>query len=292
MKRDISFIGLGVMGSNIASHLIKYADSFNIINRNSLKTKNFVKKFRKFKKLKVHNTLNLFTKSSNIIISCVGNDNDLKEIYFNQDGIINSINEKSIVIDHTTASAQLTKKIYTNLKKKKCFFFDAPVSGGEIGAKKGILSIMIGGEKKKINSITSILNNYSKSLIYMGKSGNGQLAKMVNQICAVSIIQGISEGLNFAKKKKLPIQPLLAAIKSGAAQSWQLDNRALTMWNNKFNFGFMNKWMLKDLDIIFDESKNTNIKLPITRIIRKFYSDLVKKGFSKEDTSNLIRLLK
>ena len=151
---------------------------------------------------------------------------------------------------------------------------------------------MVGGEKNKFEILKKSLDCYYKSMIYMGKSGNGQLTKMVNQICVASIIQGLAEGLNFAKKKKLNVENLLEVIQNGAAQSWQLENRSITMWNNKFNFGFMNKLMLKDLKILLNESNISNIKLPITKQIKGFYTKLIKKGYSKEDTSNLIRLLK
>ncbi len=172
------------------------------------------------------------------------------------------------------------------------FFFDAPMSGGEIGAKNGNLSLMIGGDKSNYNSLNNILRLYSKSLVYMGKSGSGQLTKMVNQICVATIIQGLAEAISFAKNKKLNIDDLVDVIKNGAAQSWQLENRAKTMWDFKFNFGFMNKLMLKDLNLIFDEIKDSDQKLPVTKIIRENYKQLVKSGFEKEDTSNLIRLLK
>ena len=166
------------------------------------------------------------------------------------------------------------------------------MSGGEIGAKKGNLSLMVGGDKSKYELLKKISSIYSKSIVYMGKSGSGQLTKMVNQICVASIIQGLAEGINFAKKKKLNIDDLIKVIKNGAAQSWQLENRAKTMWKNEFNFGFMNKLMLKDLNLIFDEIKNSNHKLPITKVIKGKYKKLTSMGFEKEDTSNLIRLLR
>ena len=231
-------------------------------------------------------------KKSNIIISCVGNDKDLKDIFLNKNGIINYILQNTIIIDHTTASSEISKVLYKKFLIKKCFFYDAPVSGGEVGAINGTLSIMVGGNKKKINFVKNISNNYAKSVVYMGKSGNGQLTKMVNQICVASAIQGVAEGLFFAKKKRLNIDDLMKVISNGAGQSWQFDNRTKTMWANKFNFGFMNKLMLKDLKIVLKETKNIDVNLPITKIIKGYYSDLVKKGFSREDTSNLIRLLK
>ena len=289
--KKVGFIGLGVMGSNMAKNLINHVDQLNIISRNSKKTLNFISKLKKNKKLKIFDTLEDFTKQSKIIISCVGNDRDLKDIFLTKKGIINYVSKNTVIIDHTTASAEITEVLYKKFLIKKCLFYDAPVSGGEIGAINGTLSIMVGGNKKKINLIKNIVSNYSKSIVYMGKSGNGQLTKMVNQICVASIIQGLAEGLFFAKKKKLNVDNLIKVIGNGAGQSWQFDNRTKTMWDNKFNFGFMNKLMLKDLKIILKETKNVNINLPITKIIKGYYSNLVKKGYSHEDTSNLIRLL-
>ena len=289
--KKVGFIGLGVMGSNMAKNLINHVDQLNIISRNSKKTFNFTSKLKKNKKLKIFDKLEDLAKQSNIIISCVGNDRDLKDIFLTKKGIINYVSKNTVIIDHTTASAEITEVLYKKFLIKKCLFYDAPVSGGEIGAINGTLSIMVGGNKKKINLIKNIVSNYSKSIVYMGKSGNGQLTKMVNQICVASIIQGLAEGLFFAKKKKLNVDNLIKVIGNGAGQSWQFDNRTKTMWDNKFNFGFMNKLMLKDLKIILKETKNVNINLPITKIIKGYYSNLVKKGYSHEDTSNLIRLL-
>ncbi len=229
---------------------------------------------------------------NSFIFTCVGDDNDLNQIFFGKDSILEGIKKNSVIIDHTTASVKVTRKLYKVCRKKKSFFFDAPMSGGEIGAKKGNLSLMVGGDKSKYELLKKISSIYSKSVVYMGKSGSGQLTKMVNQICVASIIQGLAEGINFAKKKKLNIDDLIKVIKNGAAQSWQLENRAKTMWKNEFNFGFMNKLMLKDLNLIFEEIKNSNHKLPITKVIKGKYKKLTSMGFEKEDTSNLIRLLR
>tara|TARA_B100000035_G_scaffold85075_1_gene71507 strand:- start:29 stop:904 length:876 start_codon:yes stop_codon:yes gene_type:complete len=291
MKR-IGFIGLGVMGSNIANHLLNNFDCINIVSRNSYRTKKFIKANKNNKKLNICNSISELANESNIIISCVGNDNDLKKIYMSRNSVFDNISNGSIIIDHTTASASYSKVLYKNFLQKNSYFFDAPVSGGEIGSLKGTLSIMLGGNSKKKALVKKISGCYSKSIVYMGKSGNGQLTKMVNQICVSSVIQGIAEGLFFAKKKKLDISSLLNVIANGAGQSWQFDNRAETMWKNKFNFGFMNKHMLKDLKLVLEESKKSQINLPVTKIIKGFYTILVRNGFSKEDTSNLIRLLK
>ena len=290
--KKIGFIGLGIMGGNMASHLLKKYKNINIIKRNSINTKKFIKKFANKGKINLYNNPKELAENSELIISCVGDDNDLEDIYLRKNKILDGVKKNTIIVDHTTASLNISIKLFKKFRSKQVFFFDAPVSGGEIGAQKGNLAIMVGGEKNKFGVLKKSLDCYYKSMIYMGKSGNGQLTKMVNQICVASIIQGLAEGLNFAKKKKLNVENLLEAIQNGAAQSWQLENRSITMWNNKFNFGFMNKLMLKDLKILLNESKISNIELPITKQIKGFYTKLIKKGYSKEDTSNLIRLLK
>ena len=290
--KKIGFIGLGIMGGKIASHLLKKYKNINIIQRNSVNTKKFVKNFTNIGKINLFESYKELAENSELIISCVGNDDDLEEIYLKENKILDGVKKNTIIVDHTTASLDISIELFKKFKGKDAFFFDAPVSGGEIGAQEGNLAIMVGGDKNKFTILKKYLDCYYKSLVYMGKSGNGQLTKMVNQICVASIIQGLAEGLNFAKKKKINIEKLLEVIRNGAAQSWQLENRSLTMWKNKFNFGFMNKLMLKDLKILLEESKSSNIKLPITKQIKSFYVSLVKKGYSKEDTSNLIRLLK
>jgi len=290
--KKIGFIGLGIMGGNMASHLLKKYKNINIIKRNSINTKKFIKKFANKGKINLYNNPKELAENSELIISCVGNDNDLEDIYLRKNKILDGVKKNTIIVDHTTASLNISIKLFKKFRSKQVFFFDAPVSGGEIGAQKGNLAIMVGGEKNKFEVLKKSLDCYYKSMIYMGKSGNGQLTKMVNQICVASIIQGLAEGLNFAKKKKLNVENLLEVIQNGAAQSWQLENRSITMWNNKFNFGFMNKLMLKDLKILLNESKISNIELPITKQIKDFYTKLIKKGYSKEDTSNLIRLLR
>ena len=291
MNKNIGFIGIGIMGYHIASHLLKAKKHVHIIERKSKNTQKFKKRFIKSKFLNIHNSLEKLSNNCNFIISCVGNDKDLNDIYLSKQGILRGTKPNTIIVDHTTASHKISKILYKKFLSKKSFFFDEPISGGEIGAEKGTLSIMVGGKKSKFDSLLSTLSLYSKSQVYMGNSGSGQLTKMVNQICVASIIQGLAEGLNFAKKKKLNIENLITVLKSGAGQSWQLENRGITMSKNKFNFGFMNKLMLKDLNIIFNEIDQTNIKLPQTKLIKSYYKKLIKLGYEKEDTSNLIRLL-
>ena len=289
--KKISFLGLGVMGNSIAKHLLDQNSEIIVFNRDKKKSLLFKRNF-KDKNVTVVNSPAEAASNSEFIFSCVGNDNDLNEIYFSKYGIINTVKPKTFIIDHTTVSANISVKCYRKFKEKDCFFLDAPVSGGETGARDGKLSIMVGGDEKAFKKLKNLLKIYSKSLIYMGKSGNSQIAKMVNQICVAGVIQGLSEGLNFGKEKKLPLKSLIKAISNGAAQSWQMDNRASTMWNNKFNFGFMNKWMKKDLDIVINSANKSKINIPCTLKIHEFYKKLIKNGYEKYDTSSLIKLLK
>ena len=290
MKR-IAFLGIGVMGFHIASHLLKKNKKITIYNRTLKKSEKFKKLFNKLD-VQIAKTPLDAAYNNDIFISCVGNDNDLMEIYFDKNGIFNNIKSNAYVIDHTTVSPETAKFCFNKFKRKKCNFLDAPVSGGEIGAINGLLSIMVGGENIIFKKLRPIMNIYSKSLIYMGKSGSGQLAKMVNQICVSSVIQGLAEGLNFGKKTGLKLDKLLSAISNGAAQSWQMENRSETMWKDKFNFGFMNKWMKKDLEIVKKIASKKKINIPITNEILKKYSILIKNGYENLDTSSLIKLLK
>ncbi len=289
--KKIAFLGLGVMGFHIAAHLLKKYKKITIFNRTLQKSKKFKKMFSKFD-VEIAMTPSDAANNNDFLVSCVGNDNDLIEIYFGKYGIFKNIKKNSHVIDHTTVSPKTAKICFDEFKKKKCKFLDAPVSGGEIGAINGMLSIMVGGEKIIFEQLKPILSVYSQSLVYMGKSGNGQLAKMVNQICVSGVIQGLAEGLNFGKKNGLTLNKLLSAISKGAAQSWQMENRSETMWRDKFNFGFMNKWMKKDLEIAKKIATEKKIDIPITNEILKKYSKLIKNGHEKLDTSSLIKLLK
>ena len=291
MIKNVGFIGLGVMGYNIAVHIINANRNVHIIKRNSKNTLKYIKKFKNSGRLFTYDKYNQLSNKCDFLISCVGKDLDLKDVYLSRNGILKGLRPKTLIVDHTTASFDISRLLYEKAIGKKCYFFDAPISGGEIGAINGTLSIMVGGKKSKFKNLREILELYSKSLIYMGIPGSGQLTKMVNQICVATIIQGLAEGLNFAKRKKLNIDSLIKVLKNGAGQSWQLENRAKTMWKSEFNFGFMNKLMLKDLDIIIKEINKSDIKLPVTKIIKNNYQKLIKLGFEKEDTSNLIRLL-
>ncbi len=287
--KKVGFIGLGVMGKGIAANISKKYPMI-VFNRTKRKSIIFKKVFKK--NIQVAESYKEVARNSNVIITCVGNDKDLEKVFFSKEGLLNNVSENTHIIDHSTVSFTFSKNAAKRFKDKKCFFFDAPVSGGEIGAKNGSLSIMIGGNKSKLKEIKQILKIYSKNISYMGSSGSGQITKMVNQICIAGLIQGLSEGLHFGKKNGLKFQSLFSAISSGAAQSWQMDNRARTMWKNQFNFGFMNKHMYKDLDIVKKHSKQKKIDIPITLTVMKLYKILLQEGYEQLDTSSLIKLLK
>ena len=287
-KIKITFIGLGVMGFPMAGHLSKNGYKICVYNRNIKKAKNWKKKFNgDFAK-----TPSEAVAGSDFIMTCVGQDKDLKEVYEGPQGILNNVKKGAIIIDHTTASAKIAKYLYIKCKSKGVSFLDAPISGGQAGAENGKLSIMIGGDKKIYNKSKKILSCYGRTINLIGSSGSGQLCKMVNQICIAGLIQGLSEALMFGKKSKLNMNNVLSVISKGAAQSWQMDNRAFTMIKNKFDFGFAVDWMCKDLSICFDHAYLIKTKLPVTKKIYKYYKNIQKKGGNRWDTSSLISLIK
>ena len=287
-KKNIAFIGLGVMGFPMAGHLSNNGYNVNVYNRTKFKADNWIKKY----KGKVFNSPSEAAKNSEIIITCVGRDEDLKEILEGKNGIFKTIKSGSIIIDHTTASANIANYFYDKCKKINVGFIDAPISGGQAGAENGTLSIMAGGDEDIFESVKEVLKSYGKTINLIGNSGNGQLCKMVNQICIAGLIQGLSEGLSFGIKSNLDMKKVLEVISKGAAQSWQMDNRAETMIIDKFDFGFAVDWMCKDLNICFDHSKKIQANLPITKIIYNYYRDIQNKGGNRLDTSSLISLLK
>ena len=222
----------------------------------------------------------------------MGNDNDLREVTFGDNGIFKTIKQGSVYIDNTTASATIAREIYDYSKKNKFGFLDAPVSGGQAGAENGALTVMIGGDQKDYEKAKHVIDCYSKKMKLLGKAGNGQLAKMVNQICIAGLVQGLSEGINFGLNAGLKMEEVIEVISKGAAQSWQMENRYKTMIDDKFDFGFAVDWMRKDLNIALEEAKKNNSLLPITEIVDQYYGDVQKLGGSKWGTSSLIKRLR
>jgi len=288
MSCNVSFIGLGVMGYPMAGYISKAGHNVTVYNRTKSKAEKWIKEY----KGKMAETPEEAAKDSDFIFTCVGNDNDLKEVTMGKKGIFNTIKKSSIYIDNTTASARIARELYEKVKSKKCGFLDAPVSGGQAGAENGTLSVMIGGDQKDYDKASPIIDCYSKKMKLLGKAGSGQLAKMVNQICIAGLVQGLSEGINFGINAGLNMEEVIEVISKGAAQSWQMDNRYKTMIEDKFDFGFAVDWMRKDLKIALEEAKSNNSLLPVTEIVDKYYGDVQKLGGKRWDTSSLIKRLR
>ena len=288
MTCKVAFIGLGVMGYPMAGYISKAGHNVTVFNRTTSKTDKWPKEYKGSKA----DTPAKASEGADFVFTCVGNDNDLKEVTFGDNGIFKTIKKGSVYIDNTTASATIAREIYDYSKKNNFGFLDAPVSGGQAGAENGALTVMIGGEQESFDKAKHIIDCYSKKMKLLGKAGNGQLAKMVNQICIAGLVQGLSEGINFGIKAGLNMEDVIEVISKGAAQSWQMDNRYKTMIDDKFEFGFAVDWMRKDLNIALEEAKKNNSLLPITKIVDQYYGDVQKLGGKRWDTSSLIKRLR
>ena len=248
MSCNVAFIGLGVMGYPMAGYISKGGHNVTVFNRTQSKAEKWVKEF----KGKMAKTPAEAAKDAEYIFTCVGNDNDLKEVTFGDNGAFKTIKKGAIYIDNTTASATIAREIYEYAKKNGFGALDAPVSGGQAGAENGALTVMIGGDQADFDKAKDKIDCYSKKMKLLGKAGCGQLAKMVNQICIAGLVQGLSEGINFGMKAGLNMEDVIEVISKGAAQSWQMENRYKTMIDDKFDFGFAVDWMRKDLQIAID----------------------------------------
>ena len=288
MTCKVAFIGLGVMGYPMAGYISKAGHNVTVYNRTTAKADKWLTEHKGTKA----ETPAKATDGADFVFTCVGNDNDLKEVTFGDNGIFKTIKKGAIYIDNTTASATIAREIYEYSKKNGFGSLDAPVSGGQAGAENGALTVMIGGDQADFEKAKDKINCYSKKMKLLGKAGNGQLAKMVNQICIAGLVQGLSEGINFGIKAGLNMEDVIEVISKGAAQSWQMENRYKTMIDDKFEFGFAVDWMRKDLKIALDEAKKNNSLLPITKIVDQYYGDVQKLGGSRWDTSSLIRRLR
>ncbi len=285
MTCKVAFIGLGVMGYPMAGYISKGGHKVTVFNRTKSKAKKWVSEY----KGNIAETPAEAAKDAEYVFTCVGNDNDLKEVTFGEKGAFKTIQKGSIYIDNTTASATIAREIYEYAKKNGFGSLDAPVSGGQAGAENGALTVMIGGDQADFDKAKDKIDCYSKKMKLLGKAGSGQLAKMVNQICIAGLVQGLSEGINFGMKAGLNMEDVIEVISKGAAQSWQMDNRYKTMIDDKFDFGFAVDWMRKDLKIAMDEAKNNGSLLPITEIIDKYYGEVQELGGKRWDTSSLIK---
>ena len=283
----LSFIGLGVMGYPMAGFLAKAGFQVTVFNRTKSKAMKWCEEFNGSYALSPQEA----SKDADIIFTCVGNDDDVREVILGSNGAIHSLKNKAIIVDHTTASSVLAEELDKHINKAGGSFVDAPLSGGQAGAESGQLTIMVGGEKVVFSKVRPVMDNYAKACTLIGGVGSGQKAKMVNQICIAGLVQGLAEGLHFAKREKLDIKAVINAISKGAAQSWQIENRWQTMIDDEFEFGFAVEWMRKDLEIALDEANRVAANIKVTALVNEYYKEIESNGGKRFDTSSLIKRL-
>lgn len=284
----IAFLGLGVMGYPMAGHLQRAGYGVTVYNRTTAKAEKWAAEYG----ADYAQTPAEAAKEADIIFACVGNDDDIKAITLGPDGAFTGMKKAAIFVDHTTASATVAQALDAAAQERGLHFLDAPVSGGQAGAEKGRLTIMIGGAEAIFQKIDPILQSYAQKTKLLGPAGSGQLTKMVNQICIGGLVQALSEGLHFAGAAGLDPAAVVEVISKGAAQSWQMENRHQTMIEGQFDFGFAVDWMRKDLDIVLQEASNNGAKLPVTALVNEFYKEIQAAGGNRLDTSSLITRLK
>jgi 3-hydroxyisobutyrate dehydrogenase len=283
----LAFLGLGVMGYPMAGHLAKAGHEVTIYNRTAAKAQAWVKEYGGASRP----TPAAAATDAAIVFTCVGNDEDLRQVTTGATGALAGMKPGAILVDHTTASAEVARELAALAQEKRLGFLDAPVSGGQAGAVNGKLTIMVGGEAASFAAAEPVMRHYGQAVTLMGPAGSGQLTKMVNQICIAGLVQALSEGLNFAVRAGLDAKKAVEVISKGAAQSWQMENRAATMLDGKFEFGFAVDWMRKDLAICLAEARRNQAALPVTALVDQFYQRIQARGGSRWDTSSLIHLL-
>lgn len=289
VSAPVAFIGLGTMGFPMAGHLQKAGHEVCVFNRTKAKAEAWQKEFQG----KTADTPRGAARGAQFVFLCVGNDDDVRSVVYGESGVLAGMAPGSILVDHTTASAVLAREISEKCSEKGVSFVDAPVTGGESGAQQGTLSVLCGGDDLTVNLIRPITAAYASSITRIGPVGHGQLAKMVNQICIAGCVQGLAEALAFGQRSDINMEKVLSAIGSGAASSWQMNNRGMTMLEKKFDFGFAVDWMRKDLGIVLDEASRNGADLPVTKTVDGFYKEVQEMGGGRLDTSSLIlRLLK
>ncbi len=285
----VAFIGLGVMGYPMAGHLALAGHHVTVYNRNPAKAKDWCAEFPGHTSAATPREAAL---GADMVFCCVGNDDDLRSVMLGADGALAGTQAGALLIDHTTASANVARELFAAAKAKGVHFVDAPVSGGEAGAINGMLTVMCGGESAAFDRAKPVGMAFSKAFTLMGESGAGQLTKMVNQVCIAGLVQGLSEGIAFGMKAGLNMEQVLEVIGKGAAQSWQMDNRGKTMVADKFDFGFAVDWMRKDLGLVIEEAKRNGARVPVTALVDQFYADVQAMGGKRFDTSSLIKRLR
>ena len=283
-----AFIGLGVMGFPMAGHLARAGHKVTVYNRTASVAEAWAKNYS----CASAPTPAEAAKGAKFVFVCVGNDNDVRSVVLGGTGAFAGMEKGAVLVDNTTASARLARELSGFAKERGLEYVDAPVSGGQSGAENGTLTVMAGGDEAAFEKAKPVIQAYARNVTLMGPSGSGQLTKMVNQICIAGLVQSLAEGLNFAVKAGLDAKRAVEVIQKGAAQSWQMDNRAATMLEGKFEFGFAVDWMRKDLRIALEESKKNGAPLPVTEIVNGYYGEIQKMGGGRWDTSSLIRRLR
>ncbi|WP_326541332.1 NAD(P)-dependent oxidoreductase [Pseudorhodoferax sp.] len=286
--RNVAFLGLGVMGFPMAGHLALAGHQVTVYNRSRAKAQAWADEF----KGKTAATPREAAAGADIVFCCVGNDDDLRSVVLGPNGAFAGMGKDAVFVDHTTASADVARELHGKAREAGLHFVDAPVSGGQAGAQNGMLTVMCGGDAEPFARIEPVAQAFSRSIVLLGESGSGQLAKMVNQICIAGLVQGLSEAIAFGQRANLDMGQVLAVISKGAAQSWQMENRGKTMVEGKFDFGFAVDWMRKDLGLVLDEAKRNGARLPVTALVDQFYADVQQAGGNRFDTSSLITRLK
>ena len=283
-KQQVAFVGLGVMGYPMAGHLANAGYQTRVYNRTTAKAEQWCRDYPG----DFAGTPREAAEGADFVFMCVGNDDDLRSVVYGDNGVLAGCKESAILVDHTTASANVAREI---AGKSPVPFLDAPVSGGQAGAENGVLTVMVGGDQAGFDAVRPVIMSYARAAELMGSVGAGQLTKMVNQICIAGLVQGLSEGLNFAQRAGLDGHKVVDVISKGAAGSWQMENRGNTMLDDEFEFGFAVDWMRKDLAICLEEAEHNGAELPVTRIVNDFYGEVQAMGGGRWDTSSLIRRL-
>ncbi len=286
-SRKVAFIGLGVMGYPMAGHLKAGGHDVTVYNRTAAKADEWVSR---------HGGAHAPTPreaaaGAEIVFACVGNDDDVRSIFHGDDGALAGLADGAIFVDHTTASAGLARELAAATVERGRGFLDAPVSGGQAGAENGILTVMVGGALATFDRAKPVIDCYARACVLLGDAGAGQLTKMVNQLCIAGLVQGLAEAMNFGAKAGLDMAKVIEVISKGAAQSWQMENRATTMVEGKFDFGFAVDWMRKDLRICVEEARHNGARLPVAALVDQFYAQIQARGGSRWDTSSLMHLL-
>ena len=290
-SRRVAFIGLGTMGGPMAAHLRRAGHEVTVYNRTTAKAESWVAEHGGRLALSPRDA----AQGADIVFTCVGNDDDLREVCIGPDGaggVLASLAAGAVIVDHTTTSAEVARELAARAAEQGVAFIDAPVSGGNLGALNGVLTVMCGGDVQAFERVKPVIAAFARAVTHLGDSGSGQLAKMVNQVCVGGLLQGLAEALAFGEKAGLDMPRVLEVISQGAASSWQMVNRGPTMVRDEFDFGFAVDWMRKDLGLVLDEARRLGARVPVTALIDQFYADVQAMGGGRQDTSSLIRRLR